>query len=110
MVFCFASLAENQYFLYEMVFSREQVRRQFEKCRRDNLNAIWATETLYVEGNSEGQFKNILEHNLKPLYESAKLQGYELWRFGGNVNCDVTFDEGPEGFYLAAERNSSPKP
>ena len=28
---------------------------------------------------------------------------YELWRFGGNVNCDVTFDEGPEGFYLAAE-------
>ena len=86
-----------------MIFSREQVRRQFEKCRRDNLNAIWATETLYVEGNSEGQFKNILEHNLKPLYESAKLQGYELWRLGGNVNCDVTFDEGPEGFYLAAE-------
>ena len=30
-VFCFASLAENQYFLYEMIFSREQVRRQFEK-------------------------------------------------------------------------------
>ena len=106
----FASLAENQYFLYEMIFSREQVRGQFERCRRDNLNAIWATETLYVEGNSEGQFKNILEHNLKPLYESAKLQGYELWRFGGNVNCDVTFDERSEGFYLAAERNSSPKP
>ena len=43
-----------------MIFSREQVRRQFEKCRRDNLNAIWATETLYVEGNSEEKLKNVL--------------------------------------------------
>ena len=46
--------------MYEMIFSREQVRRQFEKCRRDNLNAIWATETLYVEGNSEEKLKNVL--------------------------------------------------
>ena len=111
----FRSLAENQYFLYEMIFSRELVRKQFEKCRRDNLNAVWAAETLYVEGNSGERFRDILEHNLRPLYESAKLQGYELWKFGGtgvtgNVNCDVTFDERSEGFYLAAERNSSPKP
>ena len=78
----FQSLAENQYFLYEIIFSHEQVRKQFEKCRRDNLNAIWAVETLYVEGNSEEQFRNILEHNMKPLYESARLQGYELWNPG----------------------------
>ena len=73
-----------------MIFSREQVRGQFEKCRRDNLNAIWATETLYVEGNSGERFRDILEHNLRPLYESAKLQGYELWKFGGTgVTVDV---------------------
>ena len=99
----FQALAENQYFLYQMIFSKELVRNQFEKCRRDNLNAIWAAETLYVEGNSEGQFKNILEHNLKPLYESAKLQGYELWTFSDKTACDLRFDESAEGFYLAAE-------
>ena len=76
-----------------MIFTREQVRRQFEKCRRDNLNAIWATETLYVEGNSEGQFKNILEHNLKPLYESAKLQGYELWKNPCTDAANNAYDE-----------------
>ena len=71
----FSALADNQYFLYQMIFSNELVRKQFEKCRRDNLNAIWATESLYVEGNSEEQFRIILEHNMKPLYESARLQG-----------------------------------
>ena len=72
----------------------------------NNARQLWKT----VATVSDRPIKNILEHNLKPLYESAKLQGYELWRFGGSVNCDVTFDEGSEGFYLAAERNSSPKP
>lgn len=104
----FSSLAANQYFLYEMIFSREMVRRQFEKCRRDNLNAIWAAETLYVEGNNEERFRNILEHNMKPLYESARLQGYELWKFGGVGATDsniyeVNFDEGADGLYKVAE-------
>ena len=85
----FRSLAKNQYFLYEMIFSNELVRKQFEKCRRDNLNAIWAAESLYVEGNSEEQFRNILEHNMKPLYESARLQGYELWNPGREFPEDV---------------------
>ena len=56
-----------------------------------------------MEGNSEGQFKNILELILKPLYESAKLQGYELWIFSDKTGCDLQFDESAEGFYLAAE-------
>ena len=77
----FRSLAENQYFLYEMIFSRELVRKQFEKCRRDNLNAVWAAETLYVEGNSGERFRDILEHNLRPLYESAfiSLRAQAFW-------------------------------
>ena len=93
----FRSLAKNQYFLYEMIFSNELVRKQFENCRRDNLNAIWAAESLYVEGNSEEQFRNILEHNMKPLYESARLQGYELW----NPSC--AFPEDAETLFKVAE-------
>ena len=58
---------------------------------------------LHLGPTIRGKSENFLEHNLRPLYESAKLQGYELWRFSGNVNCDLSFDEGSEGFYLAAE-------
>lgn len=101
----FQSLADNQYFLYQMIFSKELVRKQFEKCRRDNLNTIWASEELYVEGNSESRFKKILEHNLKPLYEAARLQGYELWNLSDKMKVNLSFDEKAEGFYLAAETN-----
>ena len=53
---------------------------RFEKCRKNNVNAIWASETLYIAGNSDIQFINILSHNLKPIYEAAQLQGYDMWK------------------------------
>ena len=90
-----------------MIFSRELVRKQFEKCRRDNLNAVWAAETLYVEGNSGERFRDILEHNLRPLYESAKLQGYELWKYGGTGATSNVYDTASnlnaESLYKVAE-------
>ena len=70
----FSGLASMQFCLYKAIF------KSFEKCRRDNLNAIWAAETLYVEGNSQEQFTNILSRNLKPIYDSAHLQGYSVWK------------------------------
>lgn len=76
----FEGMVSAQYVLYKTVFEFPGIRNQFEKCRRDNLNAIWAAETLYVDGKSEEQFKNILERNLKPLNDSAYLQGYGLWK------------------------------
>ena len=57
------------------------IQKAFEKCRRDNLNAMWAVENLYIPGNTEEQFTNILEHNLRSVYDGAKLQGYGLWRY-----------------------------
>ena len=75
----FSRFAKNQYYLYTKVFCNESLRSSFEKCRRDNLNSVWATEELYVEGNSEDVFMNVLEHYLRPIYESAKIQGYEIW-------------------------------
>lgn len=76
----FHGLAAMQYSLYKAIFSYEAIRKSFEKCRRDNLNALWASETLYIEGNSREQFTNILERNLKPIYDSAHLQGYGFWK------------------------------
>lgn len=63
----------------ENIFDYSKVREEFEKCRRDNVNAIWAADTLYVEGNSRERFTSILEQNLRPVYEAARLQGYRCW-------------------------------
>jgi hypothetical protein len=82
----FKCFAEYQFYLYQLIFVIEDTHRntvfqnKFENCRRFNLNSIWASESLYINGNTEEQFINILEHNLKPVYDAAKLQGYDLWR------------------------------
>ena len=77
----FVVFANNQYWLYKTIFSIQKVRDQFEKCRKNNLNSIWASEMLYVENHSEEQFKSILEQYLHPVYESARLQGFSSWNY-----------------------------
>lgn len=82
----FEPFARYQYYLYSLIFPSDTTKKstmlleKFEKCRKNNVNAIWASDTLYIPGNSEVQFVNILEHNLKPIYEAAQLQGYDIWK------------------------------
>lgn len=82
----FPRLSSAQYNLSKMVFSNDLVRKRFEACRMQNLNAIWASENLYVPGNSPERFGNILEHNLRPIYEAAMFQGYTVWKGRDIVN------------------------
>ena len=49
------------------------------KCINQHLNASWAINDLYIPGNSQEQFGNVLEENLSLVYETAKLQEYEMW-------------------------------
>lgn len=73
------------YYLYSLIFDNSDgnqahiLMSQFEKCRNQHLNAIWAAEKLYIPGNTHEQFGNILEENLRLVYESARLQEYEMW-------------------------------
>lgn len=79
----FQKFAVYHFHLYQSVFSdtdNGNLRELFEKCRRDNVNSIWATESLYVEGNDIESFIGILSHYLKPIYDSASMQGYALWK------------------------------
>lgn len=82
----FEPFARYQFYLYGLVFPEDKSNNssvlisKFEKCRKNNLNAIWASENLYIPGNSDEQFMNILSHNLKPIYEAAQLQGYDTWK------------------------------
>ena len=81
----FTPFSEYQFYLYELVFPKnlsnrsEKLISKFEKCRRHNLNSIWAIESLYIPGHSETEFKNILKRNMKPIYDAAKMQGYDTW-------------------------------
>lgn len=86
----FEPFARYQFYLYGLIFPENPAKcsqvliSKFEKCRKNNLNAIWASENLYIPGNSDIQFVNILNHNLKPIYEAAQLQGYDTWK----INLD----------------------
>ena len=72
--------SDNQYVLYQMIQKKPEIYRLFEACWRDNLHSIWAGQELYRPGNSKEMFDTILMKNMKPVYDSARRQGYEIWK------------------------------
>lgn len=76
----FLRFAGNQYMMYEMVHAKTGIRKLYEACYRDNLHSIWANTELYRKGNTQKEFYCILEKNMCPVYESARRQGYEVWK------------------------------
>ena len=81
----FERFARNQYLMYELVNQRPGLHKLFEGCYRDNLHSIWASQELYRPGNSREVFYNTLQKNMRPVYDSARRQGYELWDYRGNA-------------------------
>jgi len=75
----FIRFAKNQYILYGMIHKYDGIRKLYEACYRDNLHSIWANQELYRKGNSDVEFYGILERNMRPVYDSAKRQGYDVW-------------------------------
>ena len=76
----FKNFAGNQFLLYELIQEKPEIQNLYVKCWKDNLHSIWAGQELYRPGNSQEQFYNVLEKNMRPVYDSAKRQGYELWK------------------------------
>ncbi len=72
--------ADNQYLLYELIHEKPGIHKLYEQCWRDNLHSIWAGQELYRPGNSKETFEKILNKNMRPVYDSALRQGYEVWR------------------------------
>ena len=77
----FSSFAENQYVMYALMQEQPAIHKLYEGCWRDNLHSIWAGQELYRPGNDKEEFCNILEKNMRPVYDSAKRQGYEVWGY-----------------------------
>ena len=77
----FERFASNQFVMYELINQNPGVHKLFEGCYRDNLHSIWAGQELYRPGNSKEVFFNILQKNMRPVYDSARRQGYAVWDF-----------------------------
>lgn len=75
----FGRFAGNQFLMYRLIHEKEGIRKRYEACWRDNLHSIWASRELYRNGNSKEEFWGILERNMRPVYDSARRQGYEIW-------------------------------
>lgn len=74
----FESFARNQYMMYSLIFE-DSFSKLFSDLYKYNLHSIWASAELYRPGNSEEEFRNILSANMRPVYDSARRQGYEIW-------------------------------
>lgn len=77
----FDRFAQNQYILYSLIHSSSRIHHLYDDCFHDNLHSIWAAQELYCAGNTEEQFKNILQQNMQPVYHSARRQGYAVWNY-----------------------------
>ncbi len=76
----FQRFADNQYTLYQLIQEIPGIHKLYEQCWRDNLHSIWAGQELYIPGNSKETFRGILDRNMRPVYDSAMRQGYEVWK------------------------------
>lgn len=75
----FPKFADNQFILYEKLHEKPGVHKLYEACYRDNLHSIWANQELYRKGNTKEEFCVILDKNMHPVYDSARIQGYQIW-------------------------------
>lgn len=78
----FPKFAENQYLMYDFVHKKPGIRKLFDACYEDNLQSLWAGQDLYGKEHSKAEFCEILHKNMKPVYDSARRQGYEAWKMG----------------------------
>ena len=76
----FELFAKNQYMMYESAKSSEKIMDKFKKCQRDNLVMPLSMEELYIAENDREAFIKVLEEKLHPVYDSARIQGYDIWR------------------------------
>ena len=77
----FNQFAQNQFLMYGLIHDNSKIHKLYEHCYKDNLHSIWAGQELYRKGNTRDEFFGILEKNMRPVYDSARRQGYEVWQY-----------------------------
>ena len=77
----FPQFAKTQFSMFRAVQGSEKLHSLFDACYKDNMHSIWAERELYRSGISLNEFGNVLSKNMRPFYDSAYRQGYEMWNF-----------------------------
>lgn len=75
----FNDFAENQYKMFSLILTDKKAKELFNNCKDKNLYTLWASDLLYSGKKNKEQFVEILRENMKPIYDSAKMLGYEVW-------------------------------
>ena len=75
----FRRFAANQFIMYGLVHQKPGLHKLFEGWYRDNLHSIWVGQERYRPAKIKELFYNILQKNMRPVYDSARRQGYEVW-------------------------------
>ncbi len=77
----FDPLGNIEYRAYELKVSNEAVMREFNKIAPYHLNNAEIRSQLYADGLDMPEFKKRLSNIIKPVYDSAKLQGFKEWHY-----------------------------
>lgn len=75
----YKELAELEYKAYTICHTYDTARKQFEKCAERHINSQEVRSSLYADGLDLEQFSERLCNILKPVYDSAKLCGFDEW-------------------------------
>lgn len=77
----FPKFLKNQFLLFQWMHADDQIHSCFDKCQNRYLNSMWANTELYNRNHDLAEFGSILSENMKPIYNSAKIQGFDVWRY-----------------------------
>ena len=75
----YKELAVLEYKAYTICHTYDTARKQFEKCAERHINSQEVRSSLYADGLDLEQFSERLCNILKPVYDSAKLCGFDEW-------------------------------
>lgn len=75
----FNLLGQLEYRAYELKNQNETIAQEFRKIIPYHLNNQEIRSQLYADGLDKDAFIGILEHVVKPVYESAQMSGFREW-------------------------------
>ncbi|MBR5677118.1 MAG: hypothetical protein IKX20_03160 [Paludibacteraceae bacterium] len=83
----FGLLGDIEYRAYELRRTNQSVSEEFDKISPYHLNNQEIKSLLYQNKNlDQTEFKNRLESVIKPVYDSAKNQGFKEWSYVNENN------------------------
>lgn len=77
----FPRFADLEYHSYQMIWTYDKVKKEFDKCAEAHLNTPEIGYRLYRQGLSKEVFVGQLSEVIYPVYQSAKNCGFKNWEY-----------------------------